>query len=90
LHSDGEVKVNQEGRRGKVIVVLVDHEIVNGDISVEEACHVQGFMSFDAALQGGKQNRSGAGLVDRLSIFVRNDTPLYLIEQHIAANLDRR
>src|SRR5437660_118140 len=87
-HSDGEVKVNQERRqRVGVAGILIDHEIVDRDISVQDALLVQGLVSIDTSLQGGKQGRSGAGLVDGTPVITQNDPPMYSICQDIAASL---
>src|SRR6187551_3423660 len=56
---DGKVKVNQKRWPGGVIAIFINHKIINRDISVENTCLMQGFVSFDALLQGGKQSRMG-------------------------------
>ncbi|PCD21912.1 hypothetical protein AU210_015715 [Fusarium oxysporum f. sp. radicis-cucumerinum] len=54
---NSQAKVNQDGRPGGVIIILIDHEIVDRDVPVKEACFMQRLMSFDALLERSKQSR---------------------------------
>src|SRR4051812_8001999 len=87
LFSDGKVQVDQERTPGEVVIVLVNHEIVDGDVSVKEARLAQGFVSFNAALQCCKESRSGACLVDGFSVVPKNDTPMHPVWHCVAAGL---
>ena len=57
---------------------------------MEEACLAQGLGSCNAALQCGKQSRSGACLVDGLSIVTKDDTPMYPIWEYSDTGLGWR
>ncbi|KAG7403850.1 hypothetical protein Forpe1208_v016145 [Fusarium oxysporum f. sp. rapae] len=82
---NSQAKVNQDGRPGGVIIILVDHEIVDRDVPVKEACLMQRLMSFDAPLERSKQSRPGARLVDRHPVVSENHTQMYRIGSELAA-----
>jgi hypothetical protein len=70
---DNVVKIDQRRRPGGVTVILIDHEIFDGDVSVEDIYLVQGLMAFDTSVHGGKESRTGACLVGTFPVGSKDD-----------------
>jgi hypothetical protein len=72
----------------RVFIVLIDHKIIDRNVSVQKTCRVRRLVPLNAVLESSKQGQSGACLVYSLSIVSENDTPMHPI--WYTDNLGRR
>ncbi|KAK4156811.1 hypothetical protein C8A00DRAFT_12332, partial [Chaetomidium leptoderma] len=55
--SNSEIKINQERIPRGVVVMFINHKIVDRDISIENARPIQGFVPINTAFERSKQRR---------------------------------
>ncbi len=72
---------------GGVTNILVDHEVIDGYVSVKKAGLEQGLVALDAAFECFKQSYRGARLVDRLPIVLKDDPPVNSVWKRLDADL---